>query len=109
MSNTTAWILLALSGLTDVAWAVAVKKADGFRHLGWAGASLVLLLLFVGLLTRALQVLPLGLAYAVWVGIGAVGAMGAGMVLFGEPVQASRLGFATVVVIGVAGLKLSSG
>lgn len=109
MSHSMAWLLLAASGLVDVAWAIAVKKADGFRNLGWAAASLVLLLVFVALLTRALQVLPLGIAYAVWVGIGAVGSVVAGMVWFGEPVQATRLAFVIVVIVGVAGLKLTSG
>jgi quaternary ammonium compound-resistance protein SugE len=107
MSNATAWALLALSGLVDVAWAIATKKADGFRQPGWAAVSLLLLGLFVVLLTRALQVLPLGVAYAVWVGIGAVGATAAGILLFGEPVQPARLAFAAIVVIGVAGLKLA--
>ncbi len=109
MSNTLGWVLLATSGLVDVAWAIAVKKADGFRNLGWSAASMVLLLVFVTLLTRALQVLPLGVAYAVWVGIGAVCSVIAGMVWFGEPAQASRLAFVAVVIVGVAGLKLTSG
>lgn len=107
MSDAMAWVLLATSGLVDVAWAIATKKADGFRHFGWAAASLLLLAAFVALLTRALQVLPLGVAYAVWVGVGAVGATAAGILLFGEPVQPVRLAFAAIVVIGVAGLKLA--
>jgi quaternary ammonium compound-resistance protein SugE len=101
------WTLLVASGLVDVAWALATKKADGFREPTWALVSLVLLALFVGLLTKALQVLPVGTAYAVWTGIGAVGSVGAGIVLFGEPADAIRLLFVAVTVLGVVGLKMA--
>jgi len=99
--------MLAASGLIDVAWAIAVKKADGFRDSGWAALSFVLLA-FVLLLMRALQTLPLGVAYAVWVGVGAVGALAAGILVLGEPNQPVRLIFAGLVVAGVTGLKATS-
>lgn len=108
MSTTGAWVLLVLSGLVDVAWAIATKNADGFRNPVWAGISLVLLAIFVILLTRALTILPLGVAYAVWVGIGALGSLLAGALLFGEPVTATRLGFAALIVAGVVGLKATT-
>lgn len=108
MSNATAWLLLVLSGIVDVAWAIATKNADGFRNLWWAAVSLVLLAIFVALLTRALAVLPLGVAYAVWVGIGALGSLAAGIVFFGEPVSAVRLAFAALIITGVAGLKATT-
>ena len=108
MSTAWAWAMLVASGLVDVAWALATKKADGFREPGWAFVSLLLLALFVGLLTKALQVLPVGTAYAVWTGIGAVGSVGAGILLFGEPADATRLLFVTVTVVGIIGLKVAS-
>jgi quaternary ammonium compound-resistance protein SugE len=103
MTPTLAWIALVTSGLLDVAWALAMKKADGFANPPWSGISLMLLAVFVYLLTKALQVLPVGTAYAVWTGIGAAGTVVAGMVLF----SALRPFFITVVVIGIAGLKMT--
>jgi len=108
MSTTSAWILLVLSGLVDVAWAIATKNADGYRNLVWAGISLVLLAIFVTLLTRALAVLPLGIAYTVWVGIGALGSLTAGAIFFAEPITAARLGFAALIIAGVIGLKATT-
>jgi quaternary ammonium compound-resistance protein SugE len=104
---TTAWLLLFASGLLDVAWAYATKRSDGFTNL-WAVASLVLLALFIALLSKALQVLPLGTAYAVWTGIGAIGAFALGVVAFGERLDAARLLFAAVTLLGIIGLKLSN-
>lgn len=108
MSPAWGWILLVSSGLADVAWALATKKADGFRHLGWSALSVLLLALFVFLLTKALRVLPLGTAYAVWTGIGAAGSVIVGIILLGEPVDATRLVFVAIVLFGIIGLKLSS-
>jgi quaternary ammonium compound-resistance protein SugE len=108
MSQSLAWLLLIVSAITDVAWALATKKSAGFTEPLWAAVSLVLLVIFVALLTRAPTVLPLGTAYAVWTGIGAVGSLAAGIVLFGESADAARLTFAAVTIIGVVGLKVSS-
>ncbi|GJE42503.1 DMT family transporter [Methylobacterium soli] len=108
MSTGWGWIMLVASGVVDVAWALATKKADGFRDLSWTLMSLLLLALFVWLLTKALQVLPVGTAYAVWTGIGAVGSVGAGILLFGEPADAIRLLFVVVTVLGIIGLRVAS-
>ena len=108
MSPSLAWLLLIISGVTDVAWALATKKSAGFTEPLWAGVSLVLLVIFIALLTTALTVLPLGTAYAVWTGIGAVGSLAAGIVLFCESTDAVRLTFAAVTILGVVGLKVSS-
>jgi quaternary ammonium compound-resistance protein SugE len=108
MTPTLAWIALVVSGLIDVAWALAIKKADGFGNPLWSAASLGLLALFVYLLTKALRVLPVGTAYAVWTGIGAAGTVIAGMLLFGEPASPPRLLFIAMVVAGIVGLKVSS-
>ncbi|KQV58863.1 MULTISPECIES: multidrug efflux SMR transporter [unclassified Caulobacter] len=108
MTTGGAWMLLVASGLTDVAWAYAAKRADGFSHLGWGAASVALLVLFIALLTKALQRLPLGAAYVVWTGIGAVGAVIVGAVLLKEPVTGPRLGAMALVVLGVIGLRLQT-
>jgi quaternary ammonium compound-resistance protein SugE len=108
MSPTLAWIALVASGLIDVAWALAMKKADGFANPFWSAVSLVLLVAFVFLLTKALQVLPVGTAYAVWTGIGAAGAVLAGIVLLAEPASPLRLLCIATVVAGIVGLKVAS-
>src|SRR5262245_29790058 len=108
MTPSLAWAALIVSGLVDIAWALAMKKADGFANPLWSAISLVLLAIFVYLLTKALQVLPVGAAYAVWTGIGAAGTVIAGIVLFGEPASALRLLFIALVVAGIAGLKMTS-
>jgi quaternary ammonium compound-resistance protein SugE len=108
MTPTLAWVALIASGLVDVAWALAMKKADGFANPLWSAISLVLLAVFVYLLTKALQVLPVGTAYAVWTGIGAAGTVIAGIILFSEPVSALRLLFIATVVAGIVGLKTVS-
>ena len=87
MTASMAWIALAVAGLLDVAWAIAMKQSQGYTRLGWTLASLVLLIAFVVLLGKALQVLPVGVAYAVWTGIGAVGTMLVGWLLLNEPLE----------------------
>jgi quaternary ammonium compound-resistance protein SugE len=101
-----AWIYLVLSGLADVVWAVATKYAQGYTRLGWTVVSILSLIVFVGLLTQALKVLPLGTAYAVWTGIGAVGSVLAGILLFGEDLSLARLTAILVIITGVVSLKL---
>lgn len=108
MTHATAWLLLVASGIVDVAWAFAVKRAEGFSNPGWAVASMLLLALFIGLLAKALELLPLGTAYAVWTGIGATGSVLVGAWLLGEPLGALRLSFIAAIAIGIIGLRLTS-
>lgn len=108
MSNGLAWCLLIVSGLLDVAWAVSMKFSGGYTRPGWSLTSLAALAAFVWLLGRALQVLPLGNAYAVWTGVGAVGSVLMGVWLFGEAITAARLGFIALIAVGIVGLKLTS-
>lgn len=107
MSSGFAWLLLVLSGLLDVAWAVSVKYADGYTRLGWSLLSLVLLVAFIVLLGQSLKVLPLGTAYAVWTGIGALGSLVLGVVLFSENLDPLRIVSALAVLGGIVGLKLA--
>lgn len=108
MSTTSAWVLLVLSGLVDIAWAASVKMSVGYTRPGWAVASLLLLLVFVYALGRALEVLPIGTAYVVWTGIGAVGTVVLGIVVFGEPAASMRLLWIAITLMGIIGLKMTS-
>lgn len=108
MTTSWAWSALILSGLVDVAWALSMKKADGFREPVWTGVSIVLLVIFVALLIKALEVLPLGTAYVVWTGIGAAGSVLAGIMVFGEPATAWRMLWISLVIAGIIGLKISA-
>lgn len=103
-----AWAMLVAAGLLDVAWAVSMKYAEGFTRLGWSAASLALLAAFVWLLGQAMTVLPVGTAYAVWAGIGALGTAALGIVLFGEPATAVRLAGIALVTAGIVVLKLAA-
>ena len=109
MSPSFAWVLLVASGIVDVAWALSLKYAEGYTKPVWTVVSLVLLATFVVLLGRALTVLDVGTAYAVWTGIGAVGTVLAGAALFGEPLGAQKLVAIALVLAGIVMLKLSSG
>ncbi|MHA4836327.1 DMT family transporter [Sphingopyxis sp. MSC1_008] len=108
MTPAMGWTYLVAAGFIDIAWALSMKKADGFRNPGWSALSLILVALFVYLLTRALAVLPVGTAYAVWTGIGAAGTAVLGMILFGEAVTAARIACILVIVGGTIGLQLSA-
>ncbi|SAK86228.1 small multidrug resistance protein [Caballeronia pedi] len=105
MSQSLGWLLLILSGLLDVAWAVSMKLTQGYTRPGWTALSIVLLAAFVYLLGKVLTVLPVGSAYAVWTGIGALGTVLLGVVLFGETVSALRVVGAVLVIAGIAALK----
>jgi len=103
-----AWILLLVAGVLEVGWAVGMKYTDGFTRLGPTAVVLGLAWLSFWLLALAMRALPVGTAYAVWVGIGATGAALLGMWLFREPATAARLLCVALIVVGVVGLKLVS-
>ncbi len=104
-----AWIYLVISGVLEVVWAISLKQSAGFtKPLPGAVTILALVASFV-LLSSAVKQIPIGTAYAVWTGIGAVGTALLGMVLFGEPKEAVRFFCIFLIVGGMAGLKLSSG
>jgi quaternary ammonium compound-resistance protein SugE len=102
------WVILFIAGLLEVCWAVGLKYTEGFSRLWPSVGTLAAMALSVALLGWAMRDLPVGTAYAVWVGIGAVGTAIAGMVLFGEPASAARLISLGLVVAGIVGLKLST-
>ena len=101
-----AWLYLLIAGLFEVAWAIGLKYTDGFTRLIpsiWTVVSMAVSFLFLSL---ALKTLPVGTAYAVWTGIGAVGVAILGIALFGEPATAARLASIGLIVAGIVGLKL---
>jgi quaternary ammonium compound-resistance protein SugE len=105
MTSTVAWLLLFLAGLLEIAWAIGIKYTDGFTRLlpsvftiGTAAASFFLL-------AQAVKAIPVGTAYAVWAGIGAVGVAALGILAFQESVQWTRLLFLSLIIIGIVGLK----
>jgi len=101
-----AWVLLTLAGLLEIAWAVGLKYTDGFTRLGPSALTIAAMIGSVYLLALAVRTIPIGTGYAVWTGIGAVGVAILGMVLFGEPKDALRIGSILLIVLGIAGLKL---
>ncbi len=103
-----AWILLLLAGVLEVVWALGLKYTDGFSRLWPSVGTLLAMAGSVGLLGLAMKSLPVGTAYAVWVGVGAVGTAIGGMVLMGEPATAGRLLSLALIVAGIVGLKLAS-
>ena len=103
-----AWLLLLIAGLLEVGWAIGLKYTEGFTRLWpslFTGAAMILSLALLGL---AMKTLPVGTAYAVWVGVGAVGTAILGIVLFAEPATAGRLVSLGLIVAGIVGLKLAS-
>ena len=104
-----AWIILIFAGLLEVVWAFGMKASHGFTHLGWSALTLVAMVASVGLLAFAMKSLPLGTAYAIWTGIGALGAFLVGIAVLGEAATPLRLGSAALILAGLIGLKLASG
>ncbi len=106
MSTGFAWLILFIAGLCEVAWAVGLKYTEGFSRLAPSLATVAAMIVSVVLLGWSLKVLPLGTAYAVWTGIGAVGTAILGMILFGESREIARLLCIVLIVAGIVGLKL---
>jgi quaternary ammonium compound-resistance protein SugE len=107
--KTAAWLLLFFAGLLEIVWSVSMKASAGFTRLHFTALTLVAAWLSFWLLGLAMRTLPVGTAYAVWTGIGAVGAALLGILLFGEAVTLPRVVSICLVVVGILGLKLFSG
>ena len=102
------WAMLAVAGLFEVAWAVGLKYTEGFSRWWPSVGTALAMAVSVVLLALAMRTLPVGTAYAVWTGIGAVGTALLGIALFGEPATFARLGCIGLIVAGIAGLKLTA-
>ncbi len=101
-----AWTLLFVAGLLEIGWAIGLKYTEGFTRPVPSALTLASMLASIILLGLALKTLPIGTAYAVWTGIGAVGTAILGIALFGEPATAARLASIGLIVSGIIGLKL---
>jgi quaternary ammonium compound-resistance protein SugE len=101
-----AWFLLVGAGLLEIVWAIALKYADGFTRLWPSAIGIATALVSFIMLTLALKTLPVGTAYAVWVGIGAVGVALAGILLLGESASPLRIGLLALILVGIIGLKI---
>lgn len=102
------WLILFLAGLFEVAWAVGLKYTEGFTKLWPSLGTGLAMAISLWLLAVAMKDLPLGTAYAVWVGVGAVGTAILGIVLFNEPANAGRLVSLALILAGIVGLKLAT-
>ena len=101
-----AWAILVVAGLFETGWAIGLKYSEGFTRLWPSVATGIMIVVSMGLLGVAARSLPLGTAYAVWTGIGAVGTVVLGIVLFGESAALGRLACLALIVTGILGLKI---
>ncbi len=108
MSITMAWVVLIIAGLFEICWAVGLKFSEGFTKLYPSLFTVITLAISMYLLARASHVLPIGTAYGVWVGVGALGTAVLGIVLFQESVSPMRLLFLVLLFVSIIGLKLTS-
>jgi quaternary ammonium compound-resistance protein SugE len=104
-----AWLLLAIAGIIEAGWAIGLKYTDGFTKVVPSVLTVIGIVVSMVLLSMACRTLPIGTAYAVWVGIGAAGAVVLGILLFGEAVSPLRIMFLALLVIAIVGLKATGG
>ena len=102
------WVILFIAGLFEVVWAIGLKYTEGFTRLWPTVVTVVAMILSVWLLGVAMKSLPVGTAYAVWVGVGAVGTVILGIALFGEPANTARIISVSLIIAGIVGLKLAT-
>ena len=103
-----AWILLIIAGVLEVIWAYFMKVSDGFSKLGPSVLTIIFMIASFALLSYAMKTLPLGTAYTVWTGIGAIGSFAVGIFFLGEPASAMRMLAAVLIISGLVLMKLSS-
>lgn len=109
MTNVNPWFVLLGAGPLEIVWATSMKASDGYTRLPYTAVTIVAAGFSFWLLGLSLKSLPVGTAYAVWTGLGAVGAALLGIAFFGEPANPARLGCIALIVLGIVGLKLTSG
>lgn len=103
-----AWLILVVAGLFEVGWAIGLKYTDGFTRLWPTVWTVLAMSVSLWLLGIAMQSLPVGTAYSTWVGVGAVGTVVLGILLFGEPVNLARLLSVSLIIAGIVGLRLAT-
>lgn len=102
------WVILIVAGLFEIGWAVGLKYTEGFTRVWPTVGTVLSMLISLGLLGVAMKTLPMGTAYAIWVGVGAVGTVILGMVLLGESAHPLRLISLALIVVGIIGLKFAT-
>jgi len=108
MSTNTSWIVLIIAGLFEVCWAIGLKYTEGFTKLVPSLFTITTLIISMFLLAKATEALPIGTAYGVWVGVGALGAAILGIFLFNESASPARIFFLLLLLVAIIGLKLTS-
>ena len=103
-----AWVILVIAGLFETGWAIGLKYTEGFTRLWPTIWTILAMIVSLWLLGIAMKSLPVGTAYSIWVGVGAVGTVILGIVLLGEPANAGRLISITFIIAGIIGLKIAS-
>jgi quaternary ammonium compound-resistance protein SugE len=103
-----AWLWLIVGGLFEVGFTTSLRYVDGFRNIGWTIVFLVSVTISMALLELAARTIPMGTAYAIWGGIGAIGTVVVGMIWFGEPYTTMRMLLILVIVGAIAGLRLTA-
>ena len=103
-----AWVILVIAGVFEVGWAIGLKYTEGLTRLWPTVWTIIAMIVSLSLLGIAMKSLPVGTAYSVWVGVGAVGTVALGIVLLGEPANAARLISIALIVAGIVGLKLAT-
>lgn len=103
-----AWVILIIAGLFEIGWAIGLKYAEGFTRLWPSVGTILAMAISFWLLGVAMKTLPVGTAYSVWVGVGAVGTVILGIVLFGDPLNLGRVLSVALIIAGIVGLKLSA-
>ncbi|MDK3021115.1 multidrug efflux SMR transporter [Cupriavidus taiwanensis] len=103
-----AWIFLVIAGVLEVLWAYSMKLSEGFTRPGYSAITIVAMIASFALLSLSMKSLPLGTAYTIWTGIGAVGAFLVGLFVLGEPASAARILAAALIVSGLVMMKMAS-
>lgn len=104
-----AWTILVAAGLLEIIWALAIKRSDGCRHVGWTTLGLTLAVISIIALAQAMRRLPASTSYAVWAGIGAAGTAIVGMTLLREGVSPIKIASLALIIIGIIGLRFEEG
>ena len=102
------WAILVVAGIFEVGWAIGLKYTDGFSRLWPTVWTVFSMIISLGLLGIAMKTLPVGTAYSIWVGVGAIGTVISGIVLLGEPMSVARMISVALILAGIVGLKLST-
>lgn len=103
------WILLLIAGLLEPVWVTALEKSNKFRNVKWTAITAVSMFFSLYLLSLAMKEIPVGTAYAIWTGIGALGTLVVGRILYQEPMTRLRILFIVLIVIGIVGIQLTGG